>query len=57
MVAESERGRLVEVGTGHYIHHDDPDLVITEVRRMIGLVTPDSGDPAAAGAGDRSHRP
>lgn len=38
MAEESTQGRLIEAETGHYIHYDDPDLVVDEVRKMLGLV-------------------
>lgn len=47
MSGESHRGRLVETTTGHYVHYDDPDLVIREIRRMIDALTPVAGDPPA----------
>jgi len=43
LVEESERGRLVEVATGHYIHWEDPDTVVAEVLRMLDLIRSDSG--------------
>lgn len=35
MAALSTEGRLISAETGHYIHWDDPVLVISEIRRMI----------------------
>ena len=35
MAALSEEGRQIDADTGHYVHWDDPGLVISEVRRMV----------------------
>ena len=41
MAALSTKGRLVTAETGHYVHWDDPGLVISEIRRMIQEVRAD----------------
>jgi pimeloyl-ACP methyl ester carboxylesterase len=43
MAEESDRGRLVATETGHYIHWDDPDAVVAEVLRMLGMIRQESG--------------
>ncbi len=35
MAALSDDSRLIDVDTGHYIHWDDPEVVISEVLRMV----------------------
>lgn len=40
------RGRfLVAEGSGHYVHHDRPDLVLAEVRRLVATATPADDAP------------
>jgi pimeloyl-ACP methyl ester carboxylesterase len=41
MLEASERGRLVEVETGHYIHLENPDTVISVVLDMLYPVQPE----------------
>jgi pimeloyl-ACP methyl ester carboxylesterase len=36
--AVSPLGRLVHASTGHFVHQEQPELVLDEIRRVLGLV-------------------
>ena len=49
MALESERGQLIEMATGHYIHRQDPDAVIAAVVEMLSAV---ASEAAASAVGE-----
>ena len=41
VAGESQRGRLIEVRSGHYIHQEDPDTVVAEIAAMLDAAASD----------------
>jgi len=41
--ADHTSARRVKADTSHYVHADDPDLVISEILRIVNLVSETDG--------------